>query len=443
MATERRTRVEHLVVDANAFIRNVNLFELGENIYTLPNVVSEIRDYATRQRLQLLPYELKFRVPSTESIKAVTDFSKKTGDYPTLSSVDLSIIGLTHFLEKEIMGNVNHLNTEPKCNRPLINPKRGEVTFVGGMKIPVLDEALGPASDEAWNMDDLPAVVDDDRDEGHETEEEMDSSDVLKKIENVHITERAEGEDRPLTSADPNAEPINYVDENENGEDSNENDNSGWITTDNIQQVKCSMGLGGLSASKNVEMPRVACITADFAMQNVLIQMGLHCLSMNGVCIRHARTYILRCFACFKRTSDMTRLFCPSCGNKGTLKKVAIELDENGELKMFINYKKPINKRGLRYTLPVFKGGKHSNNPILNEYQPRPQNKLPKKALIKVSALDPDYAAQNSPFSKNDVQSRAAMLDVRHIGGLRPGLDRDPYMNRVRTGNKKRKNRLH
>lgn len=115
------------------------------------------------------------------------------------------------------------------------------------------------------------------------------------------------------------------------------------------------MGLGQVGAHQDEEMPQVACITADFAMQNVLIQMGLHCLSMDGICIRRARTYVLRCFACFKRTSDMTRIFCPACGNKGTLKKVAVELDENGELKMFINYKRPINQRGLRYQLPLFK----------------------------------------------------------------------------------------
>lgn len=201
------------------------------------------------------------------------------------------------------------------------------------------------------------------------------------------------------------------------------------------------MGFGGIGA-QGEDMPLVACITSDFSMQNVLIQMGLKCLSMDGMCIRRARTYILRCFACFQRTSEMTRIFCKSCGNKGTLKKVAVEVDDNGEMKMFINFKKPINQRGLRYSIPKFKGGKHSNNPILNEYQPRPQNKLPKKALKKMNALDPDYAAQDSPFSANDVQSRAAMLDVRHLGGVRPGLDRDPYMNRVRTGNKKKKNRI-
>lgn len=37
-----------------------------------------------------------------------------------------------------------------------------------------------------------------------------------------------------------------------------------------------------------------------FCLQNVLIQMGLHVLSVNGMVIRQARNYILRCHACFK-----------------------------------------------------------------------------------------------------------------------------------------------
>lgn len=43
--------------------------DLGENIYSLSDVVQEIRDKATKERLQVLPYELKLREPSTEAIR--------------------------------------------------------------------------------------------------------------------------------------------------------------------------------------------------------------------------------------------------------------------------------------------------------------------------------------------------------------------------------------
>lgn len=62
-------KIRHLVVDSGGFIKNTALQEIGENIYTLPEVISEIKDKATKQRLQVLPYEINYRVPSPEIIK--------------------------------------------------------------------------------------------------------------------------------------------------------------------------------------------------------------------------------------------------------------------------------------------------------------------------------------------------------------------------------------
>jgi len=42
------------------------------------------------------------------------------------------------------------------------------------------------------------------------------------------------------------------------------------------------------------------CMTADFAMQNVLLQMGLDLISVDGKRIQRVRNYVLRCHACFK-----------------------------------------------------------------------------------------------------------------------------------------------
>lgn len=42
---------------------------IGEHIYTIPEVVKEIRDKATLQRLQVLPYKLEYRTPSQESLQ--------------------------------------------------------------------------------------------------------------------------------------------------------------------------------------------------------------------------------------------------------------------------------------------------------------------------------------------------------------------------------------
>merc|ERR1712142_1257996 len=79
---------------------------------TIREVVAEIRDSATKQRLAVLPYELNFREPSAQSITAVTEFAKKTGDYKSLSAVDLRVLALTYQLEKEF-GNPENIKTEP------------------------------------------------------------------------------------------------------------------------------------------------------------------------------------------------------------------------------------------------------------------------------------------------------------------------------------------
>ena len=46
----------------------------------------------------------------------------------------------------------------------------------------------------------------------------------------------------------------------------------------------------------------VACVTGDFAMQNVLLQMGLRLVAPNGARIRELRRWALRCSACFRVT---------------------------------------------------------------------------------------------------------------------------------------------
>lgn len=46
-------------------------------------------------------------------ILAVSDFSKLTGDYPSLSAVDIKVLALTYLLEKEHVGT-DHLCKTPK-----------------------------------------------------------------------------------------------------------------------------------------------------------------------------------------------------------------------------------------------------------------------------------------------------------------------------------------
>ena len=107
-----------LVVDSGPIIRLSGLSTLwnkAETFYTVPAVVEEIRDAKAREHLEQLPFELRTKDPSPEGIQKMIDFAKQTGDYPSLSSVDIQVLGLLYDLEREgCRGDLSHIRTSPK-----------------------------------------------------------------------------------------------------------------------------------------------------------------------------------------------------------------------------------------------------------------------------------------------------------------------------------------
>ncbi|KAM9860614.1 RNA-binding protein NOB1 isoform 2-T2 [Aulostomus maculatus] len=435
------------------------LQEIGRNIYTLRDVVDEIRDKPTRRSLAFLPYQLVFKEPHPEHIRLVTEFSKKTGDFQSLSATDIKVLALTYQLELEHVGS-QHLRKEPEVKVNVQSTQRHPETPVNvagfhfpsknlvdsssGRQTPVSLERVetpGSADIEEFNSfqfwrepllsieDELLGLLDPLGVltlEGKETNVQTSSSVVTSSDEfNSFLFWR-----EPLPSVDDelldlikvgdasvtdnrSEERAGHREDQSDGEDKEnepeeEDGGGGWITPSNIKQVK--MESADWTTPANI---KVGCLTTDFAMQNVLIQIGLHVLSVSGMLIKQARNYILRCHACFKSTSNMDKTFCPHCGNK-TLKKLAVTVSEDGSVQMhFSKNPKVLNPRGLRHSLPLPHGGKHSNNPQLVEDQRFPQQRLSHKARQKTDVFNPDYMAGASPFSENDIYSRSANLHIR------------------------------
>lgn len=441
--------------------------DFGRNIYTLRDVVDEIRDKATRRSLAFLPYQLIFREPRPELITLVTEFSKKTGDYPSLSATDIKVLALTYQLEQEHVG-AGHLKKEPERKVYVQSTKRHPEApvNVAGFHLPaqrpVEDRKAQPSQPEAtrdagsehfnsfqfWR-EPVPALDSEllglldlaeaprsgsERQEGRtggqtsntdSSSEQFSSflfwrepprpldSELLELLDACGISSESQQPDDK--SNDQLDEQSDDVDKENDAEDEDE-EGGGWITPSNIGKVK--LDCADWTAPANVT---VGCLTTDFAMQNVLIQIGLHVLSVNGMLIKQSRSYILRCHACFRTTSNMSKVFCPHCGNQ-TLKKVAVTLNDDGSLHMhFSKNPKVLNPSGLRYSLPKPQGGKHANNPLLVEDQRFPQQRLSRKARQKTDVFNPDYVAGGSPFCENDIYSRAANLQIRdgHCGGGR------------------------
>ncbi|CAD6184118.1 unnamed protein product [Caenorhabditis auriculariae] len=101
MLSENEKPVKHLVLDTGALIANVNLHHLSEKYYAPPQVKDELHSAKARKVFELLPFEVILREPSSSSLRKVVDASKITGDYQSLSVVDIKVIALTYELNEE------------------------------------------------------------------------------------------------------------------------------------------------------------------------------------------------------------------------------------------------------------------------------------------------------------------------------------------------------
>ncbi|XP_037672201.1 RNA-binding protein NOB1 isoform X2 [Choloepus didactylus] len=238
--------VEHVVADAGAFLRDAALQDIGKNIYTIRAVVSEIRDKATRRRLAVLPYELHFKEPFPEYVRLVTEFSKKTGDYPSLSATDIQVLALTYQLEAEFVG-VSHLKREPEKFKVSSSVQHPETPLhISGFHLP----SKPKASQEKVNH-------------GHPGNE----------LENTEFTSFVFWRN-PLPNIDHELQELLIhkdegisSEEEEDGladmkEKESDDDEGGWITPSNIKQIQ--QELEQCDVPTNV---RVGCVTTDFAMQ--------------------------------------------------------------------------------------------------------------------------------------------------------------------------------
>lgn len=423
---------------------------MAENVFTIQEVLDEIKSNAQLKRIAVLPYELQIKQPDADSFRIVSEFAKKTGDFAVLSATDLTVIALTYQMEKENKG-VEHLRSEPLVSKTVFSAQK-PVEMKDQFKIAGFYNPQKPkdGSEENENSSEEFEEVEDHVEEksedlqyesGNETDE-SESNDESQQEQPINDEELIKKfgtlgfNTIPNDQADEILQPVREdedeteSEEEQNSEEEADND-EGWITPGNISNVKKNFGAEVLE-EQEVE---VACITTDFAMQNVLKQMGLNVTALDGRIIKHMRTFILRCYTCFKTTTDVTKIFCSKCGHK-TLKRVAVSVNDKGEHVVHINARRQITAKFKNQPLPLPKGGKHACNPILFEDQALPQQRLSKKAQLKTDALDANYTAGYSPFVMRDVDSRSSKL--RNTANIKQWMDNNAFDNH-RRGYKKTK----
>jgi RNA-binding protein NOB1 len=151
-----------------------------------------------------------------------------------------------------------------------------------------------------------------------------------------------------------------------------------------------------------------------------LLQKKLVLISQDGILIDRLKTWVLRCHACFKITTDLSKVFCFSCGNN-TLLRTSCSIDSNGNISLFLKKNFQYKNRGSVYSIPETKGGRHSNDLILREDQREYAKVLQLKKRVDKKALNYDIGVDSLvAFSGNASRLSAAGAPVIGFGRRNP-----------------------
>ncbi|KAG2224974.1 hypothetical protein INT45_000095 [Circinella minor] len=389
-------KIEQLIVDTNAIVNGTTLQYTAKEFYTCPDIINEVRSAHSREYLSRLPFEIQIQDPTEESLQAVIEFSKKTGDFASLSLPDLKVLALTYTFEARANGT-DGIRKEPVKIRPTGTlpsaPPPKQKTASSSVEDSVDDDGWETAApkkkgrhynnnkkkqpQQPKKVEEVPAssstATATTTDNGSEKKESADT--VTQQLENLTIESVTEQQQQQEEQVD---------------EDDSDNE-AEWITPDNIEEYKATeLGVTPEELKKPKNLT-VACMTSDFAMQNVLLQMNMNLVSTGGHRITKVKNWILRCHACFGVTSNMEKKFCPKCGN-ASLQRVSCSTNSKGQVTYYLKKNYQYNLRGTKYDIPKPQGGRQINNIVLREdqreYVKAKQNRS-KKGILDM--FDPDF----------------------------------------------------
>lgn len=399
---------KHLVLDAGPLLSLSPLRGLAETYYTVPQVLDELKDKRAREHFERLGLSAGVRIqiqgPDSASLAHVIRFAKKTGDYSVLSHADLCILALTYALDvrereadeakkgsdqQDATGDAHQDATVPSDTTPATHSECDEVKSEGG----IVENELHAEEDLAEPPE---SEISSSEGEGAEADQKVLEAPQGEPLDvELHSIENTDNDkDRPLVHPDPTpstsaiSPPAEQSEPQPLYDDPSESDDGEgeWITPSNValhksralELLPSAADPGRGKGKGRQEVIPVGCMTADFAMQNVLLQMGLGLVGVEGKRIERVKSWVLRCHACFKVCKDSSRKFCPSCGNPSLLRaSVTISSPNAGpntpamqvHLKKNFQYK----TRGTIYSIPAPKAGSAKTGPgdglILREDQ--------------------------------------------------------------------------
>eukprot|EP00928_Gymnodinium_smaydae_P047057 TRINITY_DN31396_c0_g1_i1.p1 TRINITY_DN31396_c0_g1~~TRINITY_DN31396_c0_g1_i1.p1 ORF type:complete len:446 (-),score=95.63 TRINITY_DN31396_c0_g1_i1:119-1456(-) len=342
-----------VIIDAGAAIKLQRLERFGGSLWTTSGVLNEVRDENARALLRTLPEEIRVREPLPQDVAYAKNFAKATGDFGFLSQNDLNLIALTVTMHRESGGK---LRDRPSA----LASGEGNVGF---------DWAPAKAADEASK--DTPASASTAAASGGARTASTSGGDFrslppsawasihrLFGIESMREAPRAVAStsslpaDAPAT-AKPSAETTeaeaDLSDKDSWDDDDEDGDSAGeWVTPDNMHRF-------GTNVKSGADL-LVTCVSTDYSVQNVLLQMGITPLTFDGYAVTSVKLWGLVCRACFHFCRDTEKVFCPKCGND-TVIRVPIIVDQAGQPTV-LHTGRPLRKKGTVFSVPKPQGGR-------------------------------------------------------------------------------------
>lgn len=369
-----------LILDTGPIIKNIpsisTLLSCSHNLVTIPALEVEIRDAATRSRYEttIKPF-MTFRDPTPASVSFVRDFARRSGDLAVLSRPDVAILALAYELECERNGGDWRLRKTPGQKGLNGKPPQKDEVKKEEQKPEAVNSAETteqPRETTEQAEQTQVSIADDKTQSTHDvTPPEIDE--LSSKVEisqlttpdepsstNESSTAQPTTDNENTTNQQPPSQAQSQTHEPPSVDQSDsDSDSEGWITPSNLSaHIMADASGTSTTTSSSAKAPsilQVATLTTDFAMQNVLLLMNLNLLSATSTPtrIRHLKTFVSRCHACFNIVKDSSKQFCPRCGGANTLTRVACSTDsQTGEFKLHLKKNMQWNTRGNVYSIP-------------------------------------------------------------------------------------------
>lgn len=280
----------------------------------------------------------------------VNSFARQTGDLAVLSSADIRVLALAYDIEVEQNGTWRlrdkvggqRLGKDPEKRKARLERKAAAATPEGRSGDGDAAAVAEPASAPATETDALASsVADVDLDGTEETPEQPEAGPSSSANGGSNVEDPAEDDDADWSHVPVKPRRAQVEEDSDDDSIASDSDPS-WITPDNVHLHKArdlgvfsshqeSSGSASTAVAQNLDSSmtnvsasvadthdtagtdatakggsekgptmKAALLTGDYAMQNVALQIGLNVLGVGGKRIRDVKTWVLRCYGCFK-----------------------------------------------------------------------------------------------------------------------------------------------